>query len=138
MNGGAHGWRFDYTVNGRRKLLSLGTYPDTGLSLGRKKTDEGRRQVSEGTDPSDVRKAAKVAAVSKRAAEVLADAGLPPVDSFEALAREWLSTVHGVKVSDGHADRTRIRLEQDVFPWLGRRPVGGIKPSELLGLPAPG
>ena len=132
MNGGAHGWRFDYTVNGRRKLLSLGTYPDTGLSLGRKKTDEGRRQVSEGTDPSDVRKAAKVAAVSKRAAEVLADAGLPPVDSFEALAREWLSTVHGVKVSDGHADRTRIRLEQDVFPWLGRRPVGGIKPSELL------
>ena len=40
--------------------------------------------------------------------------------------------MHGVKVSDGHADRTRIRLEQDVFPWIGRRPVGSIKPSELL------
>ncbi len=132
VKGGAHGWRFDYTVNGRRKLLSLGTYPDTGLAQARKKADEARRLVSDGTDPSDVRKAAKVAAVRSRAADALADAGLPPIDSFEAVAREWLGTVHGAKVSDGHADRTRIRLEQDVFPWLGRRPVGGIKPSELL------
>lgn len=132
VNGGAHGWRLDYTVNGVRKNLSLGTYPDTGLSLARKKADEARRLVSEGTDPSDARKAAKAAALQKREAERLADAGLPPADSFEAVAREWLGTVHGVKVSDGHADRTRIRLEQDVFPWLGRRPVGSIKPVELL------
>ena len=132
VNGGAHGWRLDYTINGVRRNLSLGTYPDMGLSLARKKADEARRLVSEGTDPSDARKAAKAAAVQKREAERLADAGLPPADSFEAVAREWLGTVHGVKVSDGHAERTRIRLEQDVFPWLGRRPVGAIKPVELL------
>ena len=132
VKGGAHGWRLDYTHNGVRKNLSLGTYPDTGLALARKKADEARRLVSAGTDPSDVRKAAKATALRARAADALADAGLPPADSFEAVAREWLGTVHGVKVSDGHADRTRIRLEQDVFPWLGRRPVGGIKPAELL------
>ena len=132
VKGGAHGWRLDYTHNGVRKNLSLGTYPDTGLALARKKADEARRLVSAGTDPSDVRKAAKATALRARAADALADAGLPPADSFEAVAREWLGPVHGVKVSDGHADRTRIRLEQDVFPWLGRRPVGGIKPAELL------
>ena len=132
VKGGSHGWRLDYTVNGVRKNLSLGTYPDTTLSAARKKADDARRLVSDGTDPSDVRKAAKVAAVRHRAAELLADAGLPPADSFEAVAREWLGKVHGAKVSYGHSDRTRIRLEQDVFPWLGRRPVGSIKPAELL------
>lgn len=66
-----------------------------------------------------------------------ADAGLPPSGSFEAVARDWLSTIHTAKVSTGHADRTRIRLEQDVFPRLGRRPIGEIKAPELLhrGLP---
>lgn len=132
VKGGSHGWRFDYTIDGVRKNLSLGTYPDTGLALARKKATEARRLVSEGIDPSGVRKVAKAEAEQKRAAERRADQGLPPADSFEAVAREWLGTVHGAKVTDGHAERTRIRLEQDVFPWLGRRPVGEIKAPELL------
>jgi integrase len=35
-------------------------------------------------------------------------------------------------VSAGHAARTLIRLEQDVFPWLGGLPIGDIKPPQLL------
>lgn len=132
VKGGSHGWRLDYTINGVRKNLSLGTYPDTGLALARKKADEARRLVSEGIDPSEARKAVKANALRQREAQRLADAGLPPANSFEAVAREWLGTVHGAKVSEGHAERTRLRLEQDVFPWLGRQPVNAIKPAELL------
>ena len=40
VKGGSHGWRFDYSLNGRRNTLSLGTYPQTGLSQARKKADE--------------------------------------------------------------------------------------------------
>lgn len=132
VKGGSHGWRLSYGINGLRKLLSLGTYPDTGLALARKKADEARRLISEGIDPSDVRKAAKAEAQERQDAQRRADKGLPPADSFEAIAREWLGTVHGAKVTDGHSERTRIRLEQDVFPWIGRRPVGEIKAPELL------
>lgn len=132
VKGGAHGWRLDYSVNGVRKTLSLGTYPDTGLGLARKKAGEARMLVSEGLDPSDVRKAAKADAQSQRQAQKLEDKGLPPAGSFEAVAREWLATVHGAKVSEGHAERTRIRLEQDIFPWIGRRPIDAIEPPELL------
>ena len=57
---------------------------------------------------------------------------MPGAGTFEYVAREWLATVHEAKVSEGHADRTRIRLEQDVFPWLGRRPIGEIEAPELL------
>ena len=117
---------------GGSQNLSLGTYPDTGLALARRKADEARKLVSDGTDPSDVRKAAKADNLREREAGRLAAADLPPAGSFEAVAREWLSTVHDAKVSGKHAERTRIRLEQDVFPWLGRRPLAEIKPPELL------
>ena len=110
VKGGSHGWRLDYTINGVRKNLSLGTYPDTGLALARKKADEARRLVSQGIDPSDHRKAAKAEAQRLREAQRLADAGLPSVDSFEAVAREWLASVHSAKVSEGHAERTKLRF----------------------------
>ncbi len=132
VKGGSHGWRLDYTIHGKRKNLSLGTYPNTGLALARRKAHEARQLVSQGVDPSDARKADKAAKRRAIEAEQLADAGLPPADSFEAIAREWMATIHGVKVSDGHADRTRIRLEQDIFPWIGRRPMAEIDAPELL------
>ena len=59
VKGGSHSWRFDYSLDGRRKTLSFGTYPDTTLSLARKKADEARQQVRSGLDPGDVRKAAE-------------------------------------------------------------------------------
>lgn len=132
VKGGAHGWRMDYSVKGKRKTLSLGTYPDTGLAQARKRADEARRLVAEGIDPSDLRKEAKERAARTREAELLADKGLPPVDSFEAIAREWLDTIHSAKVSEGHAERTRLRLEQNIFPWLGRRPITSVNAPELL------
>ena len=132
VKGGAHGWRFDYSHCGKRKSLSFGTYPDTGLALARVKADEARKIIAEGTDPSDVRKAIKSDRDRQAEAQALADAGLPGAGTFEAVAREWLATQHEIKVSPGHAERTRIRLEQDAFPWIGRRPVGDIEPPELL------
>ncbi len=132
VKGGAHGWRLAYSLNGTRNILSLGTYPDTGLALARRKANEIRKLVSEGTDPSDVRKAGKAAAADKRQAERLADSGLPPEGSFEAVAREWLTTIHSAKTTEGHSERTRIRMEQDLFPWIGRRPIGEIDAPELL------
>lgn len=132
VKGGSHGWRMAYTHAGRRNILSFGTYPDTGLALARKKADEARALVRAGSDPSELRKTNKAVAVRHRESERLAAAGLPSLGSFEAVARKWLATIHGAKVSAGHADRTRIRLEQDVFPWLGQRPIGSIRAPELL------
>jgi integrase len=132
VKGGAHGWRLDYTIEGKRKTLSLGTYPDTGLALARRKAAEARGHVAAGTDPSVARQAAKAAAQEQREVAKRAASGAPPLGSFEAAAREWLAQVHEHKVSAGHAERTRIRFEQDVFPWLGRRPLDDIGAPELL------
>ena len=132
VKGGAHGWRLDYSINGVRKNLSLGTYPATGLGLARDKADKARELVAAGVDPSAARKADKAVHAERREADKRQAAGLPGVGTFEAVARDWLTHVHQAKVSPGHAERTRIRFEQDVFPWIGSRPIGEIDPPELL------
>ncbi len=131
VNGGSHGWRLDYTIHGIRKNLSLGTYPDTTLALARRKADEARQLVSAGTDPSAARKAAKHQVAQRREVERLADAGLPAADSFEAVAREWWETRRG-EWSTSYADKVLARLDADVFPHVGRRPVGQVSAPELL------
>ena len=132
VKGGAHGWRFDYSHGGKRKTLSLGTYPDTGLSLAREKATDARKLLAAGTDPSDARKDAKAAIQAKGQAMAREMMGLPPEGSFEAVAREWWREVHCANVSEGHAARTLIRLEQDAFPWIGRRPIGDLKAADVL------
>lgn len=132
VKGGAHGWRFDYSLAGMRKTISLGTYPEVSLSAARERARAAREQVAAGIDPSAVRQHDRQQQAQARDAERRERLGLPFVGSFEAVAREWLQEVHQVKVSAGHAERTRIRFEQDVFPWLGRRPLAEIEAPELL------
>lgn len=129
---GAGWWRLRYWFASRENRLSLGTYPDVTLADARQRRQEARKLIAAGTDPSKARKADKGAAGVRDRAKKLADAGLPAAGTFEHVAREWLVIVHQVKVSTGHAERTRIRLEQDVFPWLGRQPIGAIEAPELL------
>lgn len=125
-------WRWRYRFGGKEGMLSLGTYPEVSLKLARERRDAAREQVAVGTDPSAARKAEKAERTAAAEVAALVADGKPAPGTFEAVAREWLSTVHEVKVSAGHAERTRIRLEQDAFPWIGRRPVADIEAPELL------
>ena len=117
---GGRWWRLRYRFGGKEKLISLGTYPDTGLRAARQRRDAARKLLETGVDPSEARRAEK------------ASNSQVATNSFEAVAREWHATIHVAQVSSGHAARTLIRLEQDVFPWLGRLPIGEIKAPQLL------
>ena len=72
-----------------------------------------------GTDPSDNRKAAKLARADRAA------------NSFEVLAREWFAK-YSPNWAATHSDRIIARFERDVFPWLGGRPVAEITAPEIL------
>lgn len=131
VNGGSHGWRFDYSIRGRRKTLSLGTYPDTTLALARDKAQRARELVAEDVDPSDSRKAAKAKAQLEREAEARVASGLPALGSFESVAREWFE-VKRTGWSSSYGDKVIQRLERDIFPWLGKKPIARITPPEVL------
>ena len=133
VNGGSHAWRFDYTSDGRRNTLSLGTYPTTTLSAARQKAEEARRVVDRGEDPSQQRKAARAKIRERREAAMRAEAGLPPINSFEAVAREWYEK-NAPGWASTHSEKIIRRFERDVFPWIGKKPIASIRPADLLDL----
>lgn len=129
---GAGWWRLRYWRDSKEGMLSLGTYPEVSLKDARLRRDDARKLIAAGGDPSEQRKADKAEKVAEAQARALADAGLPGPGTFEHVARDWLTRIHESKVSPGHAERTRIRFEQDAFPWIGRRPISEIDAPELL------
>ena len=114
-------WRLKYRFAGKEKLLAIGVYPEVGLKEARDRREEAKRLLSEGVDPSVERKVRKVATVERVA------------NSFEAVAREW-HTKYAPSWSESNAKKVLARLENDVFPWLGGRPIAELKAPELLAV----
>lgn len=112
-------WRWDYRFLGKRKTLSMGVYPDISLKVARERRDEARRLLAEGVDPGANRKIQKAAKVERMA------------NSFESVAREWFAKFCPTW-APSHADKVIRRLENDVFPWIGGRPISEITAPELL------
>jgi len=112
-------WRFNYRFAGKQKTLALGVYPDLTLKAAREKLAEARRLLANDVDPSMAKRVQKAA---RREAAA---------NSFEAVAREWFAK-HSPRWKESHAGKIIARLERDVFPWMGPRPISEITPPELL------
>nr|WP_320166531.1 integrase arm-type DNA-binding domain-containing protein [uncultured Methylophaga sp.] len=115
-NGGKW-WRLKYRFEGKERRLSLGVYPDVSLKDARERREEFRRQIANGIDPAEVRKEEKEIAADK--------------NCFETIAREWHQKFSATWTDD-HAARTLTRIQNDVFPWLGKRNIGEITAPDLL------
>ena len=128
---GGKWWRLKYRFDGKDKRLSLGVYPDVPLA-GRKdktmgtwidgardKRDKARQLLADGVDPGEHRKAVKTAKTERAA------------NSFEVIAREWLRHF-ATRWAPSHGEKNMQRLERDVFPWLGGRPIADMTAPELL------
>ncbi len=130
---GAKWWRFDYCIEGKRKTLSLGVYPVTGLADARRKAEKTRKQVSEEIDPSDTRKEKKAARQLATENENRVNDGLPKVNSVEYVAREWFnSTAHTIN-DQTHQKKIR-HFEKFVFPAIGDRPINEIKSPAIFSI----
>jgi len=110
-------WRWKYRFDGREKLMSFGSYPDVSLSSARERHLEARKLLATGTDPMAERKAEKAAAE----------------DSFQSIARIWLDHWQDGK-SPRHAAYVERRMEADILPCLGARPIAAIEAPELVAM----
>lgn len=118
---GSKWWRLDYRFSGKRKTLSMGVYPDVGLKDARVRRDAARKMLADGIDPGENRRAQKAATIERAA------------NSFEIICREWLEN----KRSNIEADQYKkalARLEKNVFPWMGGRPIAEITAPEVLSV----
>ncbi len=112
-------WQLRFRIEGKERTASLGKYPEVSLAEARDKRDQMRKLIANGIDPVQSQKTAKEA---KKLAQT---------NSFESVARTWFE---GWKVarSPRHAEYVIRRLEADVFPAIGSRPIAEIRAPELV------
>lgn len=130
---GAKYWRLAYRFAGKQKTLALGVYPDVPLvgywhdpktkkvwvKGAREQREDARKLLANDTDPGAVKQAQKAAK------------GEQVANSFEAIAREWFVR-HSPNWKENHSSKIIARLENDVFPWIGARPIDEIAAPALL------
>jgi len=118
---GGKWWRLKYRFGGKEKRLSLGTYPDVSLQKARERREYARKLLADGIDPGENRKATKAA--GKDAAS----------NSFAVLCHEWLQSRVG-QIQPAQIEKSRARLEKDVLPWLGKKPISSISAPDVLAV----
>ncbi|MBL9315382.1 tyrosine-type recombinase/integrase [Klebsiella pneumoniae] len=118
---GSKSWRFRYRYAGKPKMISLGVYPTITLADARSRRDDARKLVAEGKNPSEVRKEQKIALQTESES------------AFEKIATEW-HQMKSAKWSAGYASDIMEAFQNDIFPYVGTRLIGEIKPLELLNV----
>jgi len=108
-------WRLRYRYKGRESMLGLGQYPEVPLKMARERARDARELLADGRDPAAARRA-------ERGAQA---------DTFEAIAREWLSKQHFEEATLEKAEWTFRDL---LFPFIGNKPVRELTAPDILGV----
>ena len=118
---GSKAWQFRYQFMGREKILSLGTYPILTLAEARKRRDNAKVLLSEGTDPSTQKKLDKI------------DAAVKARMTFKEIAEEYYENLvdRGLAASTLRKKRWQI---DDLSKPIHNRPIDQITAAELLHL----
>lgn len=116
---GAKWWRYRYRFNGAAKMLSIGVYPNVTLKEARNQQARYRELLAQGIDPSQYRQE------QKQIAAIAAE------NSFESVARLWWRQWSAAR-NQRHASYTIRRLEADIFPVIGSKPVHEMTAPILL------
>jgi integrase len=114
-------WRFRYRFAGKENMLTFGAFPEVSLAAARTKREDARRLLANGADPSQDRKAQKVAAA------------VAAQNTFGAVAADYLKKLE----DEGSAPATITKnkwLLEDLAKPIAKRPITELTPAELLDL----
>ena len=117
---GSRIWRMRFRqASGKENTLTFGPYPEVSLQEAREKRLDARRLLVKGVDPARHRDDAK------RLAAVTA------ANTFEKVAREWYA--NKVPTWSERTSRNMMqRLQADVFPEIGNRPIHELKHHDVI------
>jgi integrase len=113
---GSKSWVFRFQLDGKRRDMGLGAFPDISLAKARAKATEHRKQRQEGTDPL-VAKAAQLQAQRLSSAKGR---------TFREVAEEFIARHEAGWRNAKHRQQWRNTLVTYVYPVLGELPVAAI------------
>lgn len=115
---GSRSWVLRYQVQGRRRDLGLGAYPDVSLAMARERATDARGLIANGEDPIAKKHQAKP-------------------KTFKAAALELIeSKRHGWKNAK-HAAQWTSTLEAYVFPKFGQVQVSKVETADVISALTP-
>lgn len=122
-------FRFRDQQGKQQKFAIKGSYPVVTLKAARDEAARLRELLAAGEDPREVSKAKRLDTAQQEEARKREHDRIAA--TFEKVAREWDERFKGRR---GESTRraTMQRLEKDVFPALGNRPITEITAPELL------
>lgn len=118
---GSKWWRYAYRFDSKQNMLALGTYPEITLAEAREAHTKAHKLVVNGIDPNEAKKESKRLRI------------LNSENTFETVAREWHKNNLNIWTPK-HGLNVIKRLEGDIFPKLGNRPINDITAPELLSV----
>ena len=126
---GGRNWVLRLTVDGKRRNVGLGGFPEIRLAEARMLAQEMREAVRAGQDPIVERKAL----AAKRSA-----APPPPaIPTFADVAETVIELRAPTWTSKRHATQWRESLRIHAMPMLGHRPIDSITSADVLSVLAP-
>jgi integrase len=114
-------WIFRYGRNGKRREMGLGPVHITGLKAAREKAAELRKQVYEGHDPIERRKAERAVQATATARAV----------SFDECAAAY-AKAHAPKWTPKHATQWSVSLAKHASPVFGKLPVEAVDTAHVV------
>jgi len=115
---GSRYWRLGYRLHKKQKTFALGVYPNVSLAQARSDTNDARRLIAQGVDPTSHRKQQKA---------------LQQESTFNAIATEWHEKESG-RWSEIHAKKIWRTIKADVLPKLGDIPIENISAQHCLAV----
>lgn len=122
---GRKSWVLRFQINGRRREMGLGSYPEVGLKDARLAAGDQRKLLAAGTDPMAARDAERE---RQREEQRIKEARKV---TFDALATEYWQA-HGSSWSEKWRAGWLRKLELYAFPVIGRMPTCDIETEHVL------
>lgn len=118
----AKSWILRYQLDGRRRMMGLGSIEGVRLAAARKLAQDARSLLAKGEDPIEAREA-------QRAAQRLAEA---QAVTFKQAAKQYIEAHEASWRNAKHRWQWGKTLEDHVYPTLGHLPVGAIDTALVL------
>lgn len=116
---GAASWQYRYQINGKRRMMGLGSCANVGLAEAREKAADARKQVKQGIDPLEAKEAEQTAVEAK-------------ATTFRELATEYIADHRPGWRNAKHGQQWENTLAQYAFPKIGDKPIAEISTEDVL------
>ncbi|MCF6808574.1 tyrosine-type recombinase/integrase [Thiotrichales bacterium 19S9-12] len=113
-------WRFDYRFDGKRKTMSIGSYPDTSLKDARKVRDLARIAINDGKDPCNEKKKNKMAQNS--------------YDTFGYYLWRWFDKNKANYTSKKVEKDIKNRIDRHIVPFLSHKKIHLITVKDIKNI----